>query len=236
MAAVDAEKENELLGRILIARGLPEEAVERAHGEAATRGGRLATILWERGMADLDALASALGEVHGIEPAGPEPFFAAKVARVPPLGAKTALRALAVVLRRGADIAEVAFADPSDATALAAVQEELGAKTRVRPRVAPEPLLYAALCARYENVRVPKRLDPLVAELLADPSIAFARRAVASKDPVPVDPQDYITTPMAGAVPRSPDDEKTPILPLGVVAVMSPEDILAGKGSTDDEE
>lgn len=225
---VDSEREDELLGRVLIARGFASDVIDRARAEAATRGGRIATILWERGAADLDVIASALGEVHGIEPAGPDAFAAATVARVPSLAAKTAFRALAVLLRRGSGSAEVAFADPGDDAALEAVKEELGPRTRLRPRIAPEPLLYAALRARYEGVRVPKRLAPLVAELVADPSIAVAKRVVASKDPVPVDPQDYITTPMAGAVPRNPDDEKTPIIPLGSVSVMSPDEILAG--------
>lgn len=230
---VDADKEDELLGRVLIARGLPSDEIDRARAEAATRGGRMATILWERGAADLDAIASALGEVHGIEPAGPDAFAAATVARVPPLAAKTAFRALAVVLRRGSGVAEVAFADPADPAARAAVQEELGAKTQVRPRIAPEPLLYAALRARYEGVRIPKRLAPLVDELAADPSIAVEKRMVGARDPVPSDPHEYVTTPMGGAVPRSPDDEKTPTISLGSVSVMSPDDIVAGKKSGD---
>lgn len=220
--AIDPGREGDALGRLLVARRIATAAqIEAARKEALVRGGRLATALLALDAVDLDTLASALGEVHDLEVAGPDDFAAIAeeaIAAVPP---KIAVRHLAVPFRVTKRALSVAFVDPTR-EAVGALEEAAGRP--VRAHIAPEPLVYSGLSRHFGLARVPKPLEKLVQAIAA----GTVRRHAGA---IPEDPEEYVTTPMGGVVPHLPDEVTTN--PLLAAATFSPEDVLLGAGGDD---
>jgi hypothetical protein len=226
---VDPRKEGEEVGRLLVGRRLVLASdLEAARTETATRGGRLATTLYEQGAVDLETLATVLGEIHGVEPAGPEFFERYDPSLIGLVSSRGATKALAVPVARDPRGVDVAFASPSDEGARAALAKELGKPMRVL--AAPEPLVYVALRRDYGLARVPKHLETMVDELLASPAAMRRRRPRPAPIPGPAD--EFVTTPLGGVLPGLPDEVSTSA--LREPSVVSPDDILYGAGEPSD--
>lgn len=215
---VAADQEAELLAQVLLARKQVTKAeVESARADVITRGGRFATRLFANAAVDLPALAAGLAEVHGIAAAGPETLDALDDEIVKRLSAKTAVRALAFPVRREGAGVRVAFADPHDEGAIAAVKREIPG---VRVAVAPELVVYVALVTRYGLARLPAVLEDLVEDLVERPKSRFKKRG-----PFPKKEISFVTTP--GVLPSMPDEVST-IVQGDPDDITSPEDILWG--------
>ncbi len=135
------------LGEILIGRGaidrttlLDALSIQRATGE------RLGSILLRLEAVDASLLAAALGEQHRVEPADlarpPSPEALTRL----PAAVAYRLATLPLEVREGRLV--VAMADPTDAAAVAAVEDAAGMP--VEPRVAPLTALYRGIRRAYE--------------------------------------------------------------------------------------
>ncbi len=215
---VGAEQESELIARVLLARRQVTAAqVERARADAVNLGGRIATLLYEAGAVDLASIAAALAEVHGVPAAGPDALDSLDDEIAKLLSARTAIRSLAFPVRREGSGVRVAFVDPADEVAVAAVAREI---PKLHVAVAPEPVVYVALVTRYALARVPLRIEDLVDELIEDPAARMKKRG-----PIPQREVSFVTTP--GVLPSMPDEVSTNVQ-RDPDEIESPEGILWG--------
>ncbi len=223
--SLDALKEGEEVARLLLARRqITAPQLDLARKDAQARGGRLATALLAVEAVDLDTLAALLGEVHGLDPAGLDELAVIPADALAALPARIAIRLLAVPFKRGPSGLDVALVEAS-AESVEAVAAAAG--VRIRPHVAPEPLVYHALRRHHGLTRIPKPLEKIVNAIEAG-SIRCHPGAV------PEAPEEYVTTPMGGAVPHLPDDVTTNALAFSDPADrLTAEDILLGAGNDD---
>src|SRR5688572_8538486 len=135
------------LGERLIAAGLiSEEWLEEALEAQVVHGGRLGTNLVERHHVDLDDLALALGELHGLPAALGEHFESADPQVQQALSAELAARWHVVplgVVGDGRQRIAVAGRDPLTAEALDELTLALGAE--ITPAIACELRIYYQL-------------------------------------------------------------------------------------------
>jgi hypothetical protein len=214
---LDPGKEGEALARLMVARRhITATQLDAARKDAHLRGRRLATALLAREAVDLDTLSSLLGEVHGLDPASPEDTERASKEAIACLAGRFAIRHLAVPLVLQGGTLEVVFAEVSEAAVDAVAK---ASSLRVRPRVAPEPLVYYGLRIHYGLSRVSRPLAALVGAIAGG---TVRRRAGA----IPAEPDEFVTTPMGGIIPHSPDEVTT--AGVGKEPVFTPEDILMG--------
>src|SRR5262249_30132468 len=151
---------------------------------ATLSGLSFATQLLASGKLQPDALASLLGEAHGIDAVTLGELHPTRET-LAKLDGKSAVRHLAVPIREGQDGLEGAFALPTDA-ATSVVARASG--SRVRPRIAAEPVIYAALAREYGLTRVPRALEAVVRQVVAG--------APSPAPVIPSAPDEYVTTPM----------------------------------------
>jgi hypothetical protein len=142
--------------RLVGAKVVTRDQVERALHKQALTGGRLGTILVLEAGLDLDLLAEHLAAQVGVPVATASAFEQTDPAAVAALGAAMAGRRQAVPLSRlHAGAVAVAFVDPRDPEALDEVAHALGAA--VIPFIAPELRILYQLERRYGIPR-PNRL------------------------------------------------------------------------------
>jgi hypothetical protein len=170
------------IGQILVSLGATtENHVARALGVQGFAGGRLGTLLLERGAVAEDDLGEALSQQHG------RPYAAwTSLGEVPPeviaaLPAKFAIRHAAVPYERGESYLKIALRDPSDLRILDELFFVTGKK--IIPAVAPEARIYHALEKYYGERRTPRFV--ILGEKLEKP--AARRRTKAAGPPPPPD-------------------------------------------------
>jgi hypothetical protein len=164
------------LGERLIAAGLiSEEWLEEALEAQVVHGGRLGTNLVERHHVDLDELAMALGEQHGLPAALAEHFAAADPNVQQALGAELAARWCVVPLgvvgdADGQQRIAVAARDPLSAEAIDELTLALG--TEILPAIACELRIFYQLEAVYGLAR-PNRFKRVRQSASIDLPIVF---------------------------------------------------------------
>lgn len=143
------------IGQILVSLGMTtENNVARALGVQGFAGGRLGTLLLERGSVSEDDLGEALAQQHG------RPYVAWNLlGEVPPdviasLPAKFAIRHCAIPFERGENYLKIALRDPNDLRILDELFFVTGRK--ILPTVAPEARIYNALEKYYGDRRTPR--------------------------------------------------------------------------------
>ena len=169
------------LGQILVSLGTTtENNVARALGVQGFAGGRLGTLLLERGSVGEDDLGEALAQQHG------RPYVPWTVlGEVPPdviasLPAKFAIRHAAIPFERGENYLKIALRDPGDLRILDELFFVTGRK--ILPAVAPEARIYNALEKYYGERRSPRYA--ILGEKLTRPT---ARRKSKEGPPPPPD-------------------------------------------------
>lgn len=143
------------LGEILLRDGrLTETQLEAALAQQGREGGRLGTVLFERGLIDLDALTVYLGLEHATPIATGAMLERAKTAAVRLLSPEQAyhFKCVPLVVQDRQLIAAVE--DPLDYDTLDAIGRVSG--YRVLPRIAPEVRIYYYV-ERFYGVRRPAR-------------------------------------------------------------------------------
>lgn len=180
------------IGQILVRDNVTtENSVARALGVQQFAGGRLGTLLLERGSVGEDELGKALARQHGCE------YISWQVlGNVPPptiasLPAKFAVRHAAVPYERGEGFLRVALRDPTDLRILDELFFVTGRK--VLPAVVPEVRIYQALEKYYGERRTPR--FAILAEKLSRPTSRPA------SGPLPPPPSFF---PDAPSQPASP--------------------------------
>jgi hypothetical protein len=168
------------IGQILVTLGATtENNVARALGVQGFAGGRLGTLLLERGSVSEDDLGEALAQQHG------RPYVPWTVlGEVSPdvvasLPAKFAIRHAAIPFERGENYLKIALRDPSDLRILDELFFVTGRK--ILPAVAPEARVYQALEKYYGERRTPRYA--ILGEKLSRP----ARRRSRGGPPPPPD-------------------------------------------------
>jgi hypothetical protein len=143
------------IGQILVTLGATtENNVARALGVQGFAGGRLGTLLLERGSITEDALGEALAQQHG-RPYVPWTVLGAASAEViASLPAKFAIRHSAIPFERSESALKIALRDPSDLRILDELFFVTGRK--ILPSVAPEVRIYHALERYYGEARTPR--------------------------------------------------------------------------------
>ena len=143
------------LGQILVSLGTTtENNVARALGVQGFAGGRVGTLLLERGSIAEDDLGEGLAQQHS------RPYVPWSVlGEVPPdviasLPAKFAIRHAAIPFERGENYLKIALRDPSDLRILDELFFVTGRK--ILPAVAPEVRIYHALEKYYGERRTPR--------------------------------------------------------------------------------
>lgn len=218
---LDPVREADAIGSLLLdERRLTADQLEAARGEAAGRGGRLATVLYALGAVDLGSLTRALARVHGIEAVAPERMSSLDPAVVKLLPARVCVRTLAVPVRRSERGLDVAFVDPSDESAIRDV-------TRASPLpvtvvVAAEPLVWYVFRVHGLTDKMPRHVAPLVDELIAAGLSSAPKRVPV----VPAEHEELHTTPMGGIAPHSPDEVTTASLHEASELETSPDALL----------
>ena len=186
------------LGQLLVRADLvSENQLARALGVQHFAGGRIGTLLLERGSLHEDDLGRILAEQHACEYV---PW--AKLADVPPaaiaaLPAKFAIRHSAVPWDRGEGFLKIAMRDPSDLRILDELFFVTGRK--VIPCAAPEVRIYQALEKYYGERRTPRFA------ILAEKLSRIAARPVAKSVPPPPPPDFFPEEkPLPGLAPPPP--------------------------------
>ena len=155
------------IGQILIRDGLTtENGVARALGVQQFAGGRLGTLLLERGSVGEDELGKALARQHGCEYIPWQVLGNVSPGTIASLPAKFAVRHAAVPYERGEGFLRVALRDPADLRILDELFFVTGRK--VIPAVVPEVRIYQALEKYYGERRTPR--FAILAEKLSRPT------------------------------------------------------------------
>lgn len=218
---LDPVREGEAIGAWLLQRGrLDSDQLEAARKEAAGRGGRLATVLYALGAVDLGALVKALGNVHGLEAVAPERMAGLDPAVVKAIPARICLRTLSVPVRRSERGLDVAFVDPADASAVRDVEKAAGCPVTVV--VTAEPLVWFVFRVHGLSDKIPKHLEPLIAELVSAGLSSAPKRAPV----VPAQFEEFHTTPLGGVAPHTPDEVTTSTIRDASSVHASPDEIL----------
>jgi hypothetical protein len=185
------------IGQILVSLGTTtENNVARALGVQGFAGGRLGTLLLERGSVGEDDLGEALAQQHG------RPYVPWSVlGEVPPdvvasLPAKFAIRHSAIPFERGENYLKIALRDPSDLRILDELFFVTGRK--ILPSVAPEARIYNALEKYYGERRTPRYA------ILGDKLSRPARRKARGGGPPP--PPDFFPSGHRPVPPPQPHE------------------------------
>src|SRR6202162_1486185 len=185
------------IGQILVSLGTTtENNIARALGVQGFAGGRLGTLLLERGSISEDELGEALSQQHG------RPYVPwAVLGEVPPdviasLPAKFAIRHAAIPFERGENYLKIALRDPSDLRILDELFFVTGRK--ILPSVAPETRIYQALEKYYGERRTPRYA------ILGEKLSRTIRRKTRGGGPPP--PPDFFPSGHRPVPPPAPHD------------------------------
>lgn len=169
------------LGQLLVRADLvTENHLARALGIQHFAGGRIGTLLLERGVLHEDDLGHALAEQHGCDYVPWSVLGNAPPAAIAALPAKFAIRHSAIPYERGEGFLRIALRDPSDLRILDELFFVTGRK--VVAGVAPEVRIFQALEKYYGERRTPR--FAILAEKL---SRVASRPAGRSGPPPPPD-------------------------------------------------
>ena len=184
------------LGQLLVRADLvSENHLARALGVQHFAGGRIGTLLLERGALDEDDLGRTLADQHACEFVPWSVLANVSPAAIAALPAKFAIRHCAVPYDRGEGFLRVALRDPSDLRILDELFFVTGRK--IVPSVAPEVRIFQALEKYYGERRTPRYA--ILAEKL---SRIASRPGVKAAGPPP--PPDFF--PDSPARPPSPEE------------------------------
>jgi hypothetical protein len=182
-----------------------EESVNRALAIQGFAGGRLGTLLLEKGAVSEDELGAALAEQHHCEYV-PWTALGSVAATVPAaLPAKFAIRHSAVPVEVGEGFLRIVLRDPGNLRILDELFFVTGRK--IVPGVAPEVRVYQALEKYYGERRTPR--FAILAEKLSRPATPSVIRK-----PLPP-PPDFSAPPgppMPGVLPPAETSEEPPPL------------------------
>ncbi|MGE5277034.1 MAG: hypothetical protein ACM3SU_08570 [Acidobacteriota bacterium] len=168
------------LGQLLVRADLvAENHLARALGVQHFAGGRIGTLLLERGVLHEDDLGRMLAEQHGCEYVPWSVLGNVAPAAIAALPAKFAIRHCAVPYDRGEGFLRVALRDPSDLRILDELFFVTGRK--VVPGVAPEARIFQALEKYYGERRTPR--FAILAEKLSRVAARPAGRLAAPPPP-----------------------------------------------------
>jgi len=177
-----------------------EESVHRALAVQGFTGGRIGTLLLERGSVSEDDVGNALAEQHGCEyvpwrtlGALPPPVIAA-------LPAKFAIRHSALPVEVGEGFVRVALRDPSNLRILDELFFVTGKK--IVPATAPEVRIYQALEKCYGERRTPR--FAILAEKLSRPT---APSVIKKPLPPPPDFSHVPPPPLPGGFEPAPSSD-----------------------------
>jgi hypothetical protein len=168
------------LGQLLVqAELVTENNLARALGVQNFAGGRLGTLLLERGSVDEDGLGNTLALQHGCEYVPWRVLGDIPAVTIAALPAKFAIKHGAVPYERGENYLKLALRDPGDLRILDELFFVTGRK--VFAGVAPEVRIYQALEKYYEERRTPRFV--ILADKLARQS--RASRGLGAPPPPP---------------------------------------------------
>jgi len=168
------------LGQLLVRADLvTENHLARALGIQHFAGGRIGTLLLERGVLHEDDLGRMLAEQHGCDYVAWSVLGNVAPAAIAALPAKFAIRHCAVPYDRGEGFLRVALRDPSDLRILDELFFVTGRK--IVPGVAPEARIFQALEKYYGERRTPR--FAILAEKLSRIAARPAGRAAAPPPP-----------------------------------------------------
>ena len=170
---------------------LSENHLARALGVQHFAGGRIGTLLLERGAVHEDDLGRMLGEQHGCDYVPWSILGNVSPAAIAVLPAKFAIRHSAVPWDRGEGFIKIALRDPSDLRILDELFFVTGRK--VIPCAAPEVRIYQALEKYYGERRTPRYA------ILAEKLSRVTARPGGRTAPPP--PPDFFPEEGAGAAP-----------------------------------
>ena len=168
------------LGQLLVQANLvTENNLARALGVQNFAGGRLGTLLLERGSVDEDGLGNTLARQHGCEYVPWRVLDSISAVTIAALPAKFAIKHGAIPYERGENYLKLALRDPGDLRILDELFFVTGRK--VFAGVAPEVRIYQALEKYYGERRTPRYV------ILADKLTREARasRGLAAPPPPP---------------------------------------------------
>jgi hypothetical protein len=155
------------IGQLLVRANLvSENNLARALGVQHFAGGRLGTLLLERGSVTEDDLGATLADQHGCEYVPWRVLGEVPASTIAALPAKFAIKHSAVPFQRGEGYLKVALRDPGDLRILDELFFVTGRK--IVPAVAPEVRLYQALEKYYGERRTPR--FAILAEKLSRPT------------------------------------------------------------------
>jgi hypothetical protein len=181
------------LGQILVRSGVTtENAVARALGVQHFAGGRIGTLLLERGSVTEDELGAALAQQKGCAFVPWQVLSDIPPAVIAALPAKFAVRHSAIPCERGEGWLKVALRDPQDLRILDELFFVTGRK--IYPAIAPEVRIYHALEKYYGERRTPRYA--ILAEKLSRTFVPAARQA-----PPPPPPNFFPDSPSAAGTP-----------------------------------
>jgi len=192
--------------------------VHRALAVQGFTGGRVGTLLLERGSVSEDDVGKALAEQHGCDYVPRKVLGSLPPAVVAALPAKFAIRHSALPVEVGEGFVRVVLRDPSNLRILDELFFVTGKK--IVPAVAPEVRIYQALEKCYGERRTPR--FAILAEKLSRPTAPSV-----IKKPLPP-PPDFSTdrVPMPGdpvPEPRRDDvDNAPPVTPAWAVPDLPP--------------
>ena len=168
------------LGQLLVRADLvTENHLARALGVQHFAGGRIGTLLLERGVLHEDDLGRILAEQHGCDYVPWSVLGNVAPAAIAALPAKFAIRHCAVPYDRGEGFLRVALRDPSDLRILDELFFVTGRK--IVPGVAPEARIFQALEKYYGERRTPR--FAILAEKLSRIATRTTGRSAAPPPP-----------------------------------------------------
>lgn len=182
---------------------MSEENVHRALAVQGFTGGRIGTLLLEKGSVSEDDVGRALAEQHGCEYVPWRQLGSLPTAVIAALPAKFAIRHSAIPVEVGEGFVRVALRDPSNLRILDELFFVTGKK--IVPAAAPEVRIYQALEKCYGERRTPR--FAILAEKLSRP---VAPSVVRKPLPPPPDFSAPPTSALPGARPSSPAPEPEP--------------------------
>ncbi|MGH9367871.1 MAG: hypothetical protein ACRD3M_09385, partial [Thermoanaerobaculia bacterium] len=199
------------LGQLLVRADLvSENHVARALGVQHFAGGRIGTLLLERGALHEDDLGRTLAQQHDCECVPWTLLGNVAPAAIAALPAKFAIRHCAVPWDRGEGFLRIALRDPSDLRILDELFFVTGRK--IIPGMAPEVRIFHALEKYYGERRTPRYA------ILAEKLSRISSRPVA-RPPGPPPPPDFF--------PESPPRVAPAAAPLGGAEGANPPEIAA---------
>jgi type II secretion system (T2SS) protein E len=187
------------LGQLLVRADLvSENNLARALGIQGFAGGRLGTLLLERGSIDEDSLGKTLALQHGCEYIPWRVLADVPLVVIAALPAKFAIKHAAVPFERGESHLKLALRDPGDLRILDELFFVTGRK--IIAGVAPEVRIYQALEKYYGERRTPRYT--ILAEKLSRP----IRPARASANAPPPPPEFFPGPPRKPAPAPAPQE------------------------------